>query len=263
MTQRIDGATGSGEATAMATQTEDLGRLAEHIAVAKARIEAGDLEGGLVAFRRIAEEQPTIPEVFNNLGAICAAMGRHEEAEAAFTRATLLTPDTANPWYNRGLMRFQSGQYSGALADFERATELDPTDPEFRNNEGVVRFQMREFEAARAAFESALALRPSYLAAQMNLVDIDLAEGNFDAAQEAARGLAEIHGEPEVLEKFLECSLVAALHQLEKAHEDCEWVQTRGAGADFVEEQSLRILRAKQALLGEDTAPTPVVPFAF
>lgn len=263
MTQRIDGASTSGEATAMATQTDEMGRLAENIAVAKARIEAGDLEGGLVAFRRIAEEQPTIPEVFNNLGAICAAMGRHEEAEAAFTRATLLTPDTANPWYNRGLMRFQSGQYSGALSDFERASAIDPTDPEFLNNQGVVLFQMRDFDGARAVFDQALQLRPQYLAALMNLVDIELAQGNFEQAHAAVRSLADSYAEPEVNEKLLECSMLAALNRLEQAHEDCEWVQSRAAGATIGDEHSQRILRAKQALLGEDTAPVPTSSFSF
>lgn len=263
MTQRIDGASTSGEATALATQTDEMGRLAQNIAVAKARIEAGDLEGGLVAFRRIAEEQSTIPEVFNNLGAICAEMGRHDEAEAAFTRATMLTPDTANPWYNRGLMRFQSGQYPGALADFERASALDPTDPEFLNNQGVVLFQMREFGAARMAFDRALQLRPDYLAALMNLVDIELAEGNVEQAHAAVRSLADSYEQPEVVEKLLECSMIAALHRLEQAHEDCEWAQSRAAGATLGNEHSHRILRAKQALLGEDRAPAASAPFSF
>lgn len=252
MTQRDESGTGSAAATALASSTPEMGRLAEQIGVAKARIEAGDLEGGLVAFRRIAEDQPTIPEVFNNLGAICAAMGRHSEAEAAFTRATLLTPDAANPWYNRGLMRFQSGQYSGALADFERAAALDPHDPEFLNNQGVVLFQLREFATARVAFEGALRLRPSYLAALLNLVDIELAEGNVETAHTVARALAEEHDEPEVLEKFLECSLTAALLRLEMAHEDCEWVHTRPAAAELSGVQATRVQRAKQALLGED-----------
>ena len=165
MNRPNDGAPTDG-ATATQTQPQD-DALARDVARAKERIEAGDLEGGLSAFRDIAEGNPGIPEVFNNLGAICAAMGRHEEAEGAFGRAGELTPDAPNPWYNRGLMRFQSGNYLGALEDFERAGALDPDDAEFLNNQGVVHFQLQDWEKARACFGRAVELRSDYTAAEL------------------------------------------------------------------------------------------------
>ncbi len=251
----------SAEATEMQL-TEDVGStaLVDAISRAKESIERGDLEAGLQAFREIADSNPQIPEVFNNLGAICAAMGLREEAEAAFGRAAELTPDTANPWYNRGLMRFEGGNNVGALEDFQRAAELDPQDPEIRNNIGVLHFQLREWEQARQSFEAALRMRPGYIAAELNLADVELAQKQIDAATERCRRVLEQEANAEVSAKLIECAIAAALVDLDAAAEATRHTMSlAGESMDLAEELG-RIVRAKQILLNEDIFSTTPVP---
>lgn len=250
--------TSTPEATQMAESPGATDReLVEAIARAKTSIEEGDLEGGLQAFREIAHANPEIPEVFNNLGAICAAMGRREEAEEAFSHALELTPDNANPWYNRGLMRFQGGNNVGALDDFRRAHELDPADPEVQNNLGVVHFQLRRWDEARAAFEASLELRPDYAAARLNLIDVLLAEGRFDDAHTACRQLVSELDHPEAHAKLLECAVAAATAWLDQAVEDAaragETVRSRPELAETLG----RSVRAAQVLRGQEPSETP------
>lgn len=240
-------------ATAMQKQDTPQG-LADLVLKAKERIEAGDVEGGLEAFRRIAEANPDTPEVYNNLGAICAAMGRHDEAEEAFGRATDLTPHAPNPWYNRGLMRFQSGNYLGALEDFQKAGELDPEDAEFLNNQGVVHFQLQDWESARETFARATELRPDYVAAHLNLVDVDLAEGQVERAYDRVRELAATTDDADVQAKFLECSVTRAVEAIDRAQSDCERFQQEHPEAQGALDQAGRLLRAKQILLEEEPA---------
>lgn len=249
-----DAAATAMEKTAMTMDaTEDLAAL---VVKAKERIEAGDVEGGLEAFRRISDEHPDTPEVFNNLGAICAAMGRQEEAEAAFGRAAELTPTAPNPWYNRGLMRFQTGNYLGALEDFQRAGELDPEDAEFLNNQGVVHFQLQDWDAARNAFARATELDEGYTAAHLNLVDVDLAQGQIERAYDRARQLADTTDDTDVQAKYLECSVTRAIGAIDQAQSDCERFQQDHPEVQGALDQAGRLLRAKQLLL--DEAPTTV-----
>jgi len=242
------------DAAATVMQMQDApSDLARLVATAKERIEAGDVDGGLQAFREIAENHPETPEVFNNLGAICAAMGRAEEAESAFGRAAELTPSAANPWYNRGLMRFQGGNYLGALEDFERAGALDPADPEFLNNQGVVHFQLQDFDRARDAFARAAELRPDYVAALLNLVDVDLAQGQTDRAYDRCHEVAAQTDDPDVQSKLIECSISRAVQAIDRAQADCEQAQQTHPGTPGTAEQAGRLLRAKQILLDETT----------
>ena len=249
--QRAQDVSPNPEATVM-EKRQITDALADAIAAAKERIESGDLEGGLAAFRRIADENADVPEVYNNLGAICAAMGRRDEAEQAFGRAAELTPDAANPWYNRGLMRFQSGNYLGALEDFERAGGLDPDDAEFLNNQGVVHFQLQDFETAGRCFARAVELRPDYVAARLNLVDVDLAQARVQSAYDRARELAAETDDPDVQAKWIECSVTVAIDAIDRAQADCEELQGRVAAPQVLLDQAGRLLRAKQILLEED-----------
>lgn len=245
------------DAAATAMQQQDGPTdLADLVVEAKQRIEAGDVEGGLEAFRTIARQYPDTPEVYNNLGAICAAMGRQEDAEEAFGRAAELTPQAPNPWYNRGLMRFQGGNYLGALEDFQRAGTLDPQDPEFLNNQGVVHFQLQDWDAARDCFARAAELRPEYVAAQLNLVDVDLAQGLIDRAHDRCQELTQRFEDLEVQSKFVECSVARAVEAIGQAQSDCERLQQAHPGLQGALDQAGRLLRAKQILLDDEMAAT-------
>jgi protein O-GlcNAc transferase len=226
---------------------EALGALIE---AAKARLESGDLEGGLATFREITEHFPAVPEVFNNLGAVCAAVGRRDEAEQAFTRALLLLPDSLNLLHNRGLVRFHSGDYHGALADFERAYALAPDDTEVANNLGVTLFQLERWSDARRAFEAALAQSPEYLSAMLNLADVDLAEGDTARALERCQALSVRSDDPQVFTKLVECAMRQCQDALDEAARLCETTLEQHPGLEDLRVRLGQIVRARQLLTG-------------
>jgi Flp pilus assembly protein TadD len=233
---------------------DDQARLAELIAEAKARIESADAEGGLDVFQRMAREFPMIPEVYNNLGAVCAALGRRDEAETAFGRAMELQPEAPNAAYNRGLMRFQGGNYLGAHDDFQRAAELAPEDPELQNNLGTALFQLERWTECRRALDRAVSLAPDYLAPHLNLVDVDLAEKRTGDAIRRCRALTESHDDPEVWTKLIDCACAAVEDAIDQATQTCESALARHGGLEAARGQLGRLLRARATVSGEEAA---------
>lgn len=228
--------------------------LATWIARAKGCIERGELEAGVAAFRQIAERFPEIPEVFNNLGAVCASMGRFDEAQQAFSRALELAPGSVNARYNRGLMRFKGGDFLAALDDFEQAHALAPADPELSNNLGVTCFQLERWDQARAAFEAALAQAPEYLSALLNLVDVDQAQGQPAAALRRCQELTQRFDDPDVWAKLVECHVQLAQDGLDEAARSCEAALARQGALAAVRTRFGQVVRARQMLLASPDA---------
>ncbi len=248
------------EQTEVKTQTEDdptsldpaqEEQLVELVQKAKQHIEEGDAEAGLAAFHEIAQSFPTIPEVFNNLGAICTAMDRFTDAQAAFERAVALSPDNSSAYYNLGMVLFRQGDYVSASDNFLKSSELSPEDPEILNNLGVSYFQLERWSQAREVFDRALSILPDYVSPQMNLVDVDLAEGRLDDAYERCRPLAEESKDYDAWIKLMECASQRAERSLDDTAEICE--SALGIFGDDVAMRASfgRAVRARQVLLEE------------
>jgi len=75
------------------------------------------------------------------------------------------------------------GKYDEALAIYRGLIRKYPSVPEFWFLDGAVLLQQKKPDQARGSFEQALILAPAYLLAAEQIVDIDLARKNFDAAQ--------------------------------------------------------------------------------
>src|SRR5690606_14826199 len=72
-----------------------------------------------------------------------------------------------------------------------RLKALQPDNPFPLNLEGTAQLGRGEFTAARAAFERALKLDPNFAPAGLNLAELDLREGNVEAARERYLALTE------------------------------------------------------------------------
>ncbi len=96
--------------------------------IASMRIEQGEVEEGVAQLRRIAEETSTLA-AWADLGSEYMALGRHEEAEAAYKRARQLADSNeAAAFANITLFRtYQAmGRMDDALSAWGMATVLDP-----------------------------------------------------------------------------------------------------------------------------------------
>lgn len=191
-----------------ATPASFTDEIATLVQAGKAALEQGDLDGALARFEAVIRRFPDSAEAHNNLGALYAALARHREAEACFSRVHALLPDNANVLYNRGIVRLRAGDADGALADFEAVVRLRPEDADAWNNLGVAHHLRGESAAAAANFRQALALQPDALNTVLNLADAEEAAGRPGAGAAACADLLAIRDDPVVRRRL--CELLAA-----------------------------------------------------
>ncbi len=106
--------------------------------------------------------------------------GRLEEALAVYAEALAAHPDYADGWYGLARLQRKAGRFDAALDSYQQALDRDAARPEeIHLNRGVIYSDdLRRPDAARAELQAALALNPEYLAALLNLANLqeDLGE---------------------------------------------------------------------------------------
>ncbi|MDO9597790.1 MAG: PEP-CTERM system TPR-repeat protein PrsT [Azoarcus sp.] len=156
-------------------------------------------------------------------GQIYLANGDLEKAEAYFEKSAAAAPDDASARTRLGVARLAGGDAEGAFADLEAASRLDetsgqadlamilaymrrsefdkaleaqktlegkqPDNPQTHNLKGGILLAKKDPAGARAAFERAVELKPDFLAAQVNLARLDLADKTPDAAKARFEGI--------------------------------------------------------------------------
>lgn len=150
-------------------------------------------------------------------GQIYLANGDLEKAEAFFEQSAAAAPDDARVRARLGVARLAGGDVARAFADLEAASQLDdtsgqadlamilaymrrnefdkaleaqktleakqPDNPQTYNLKGGILLAKKDQAGARVAFERAVELKPDFLAAQVNLARLDLADNKPDAAR--------------------------------------------------------------------------------
>lgn len=151
--------------------------------------ETGDHRGAVEQYRVGLELRPHDASAWNNLGNSCQALGRSEEALAAFERA--IKYDRKNQTVianlvaaaNRVAVEFRAcGREREAEPRLRRALDLQPDFAEAWNNLAAVLHDLGRLDEAERAVRRALDLRPHYVSALSNLGNILLDAGRPDEA---------------------------------------------------------------------------------
>lgn len=144
----------------------------------------GDEERALQQAGRALAIDPQLPEAYTCLGRALSALGRADEAVAAFESAAALYPDSSPERYLlRGEVLVAQGEWAAALVAFARAADLAPTDPEPHQRMGWVLLDGLDDPAqAQARFQWALHLEPGYVPALLALGQLDVDQGDCDEA---------------------------------------------------------------------------------
>jgi putative PEP-CTERM system TPR-repeat lipoprotein len=82
------------------------------------------------------------------------------------------------------LTYLELGEADKALQAVSALEAKQPSKPLTSNLRGVALLRKRDYPAARQAFEAALSKDPQYVAAVMNLVDLDVGAGNMEGARQ-------------------------------------------------------------------------------
>lgn len=121
----------------------------------------GRVADALAAFEGGREKWPDMPDVDFWRGRMLTALGRTEEAEAAYRTEIARRPGFVPAWIDLSAVLGARGKLGDALDASERASALAPDNPEALMNVGLLRWQVRQDAAgARAALARSLALAP-------------------------------------------------------------------------------------------------------
>jgi len=122
----------------------------------------GRKEEAIAAYDKALEIKPDYHEAWNNRGTALSDLGRHEEAIAAYDKAIELKPDYDAAWYNRGTALSALGRHEEAIAAYDKALEFKPDLHEAWLNRGNALSALGRHEEAIAAYDKALDIKPNY-----------------------------------------------------------------------------------------------------
>ena len=103
---------------------------------------------------------PSVPETFNNLGALYIDMKRNLDAVYYFTDALNINPRYFTALVNRAIANYNLGRSLAALSDFNEAAKIRPDDPLLLLNRALVFYDMGQYESAALDLEHLMAVDP-------------------------------------------------------------------------------------------------------
>lgn len=109
-----------------------------------------------------ARVAPTFAPMRFVLAAAMQAVGRKEEALAAYDEALKMQPDAANVLINSGVLLRDLLRHGEALDRFNKALALEPNNTSALGNCGILLSEFKQNELAIQMFERLLALAPDY-----------------------------------------------------------------------------------------------------
>jgi tetratricopeptide (TPR) repeat protein len=102
----------------------------------------GRLGDALGAARRVVRLRPDFAEAYANLGVTCNALGAYRDAEEALTNSVKLRP-VGRVYQQLGFALYKLGKFEKAAAAYKRATLLEPDSAQARYNLGIVSLELR------------------------------------------------------------------------------------------------------------------------
>ena len=184
--------------------------------LAATQLRLGELDDARSTLAPLDPETTRDPAVLTLAGEIALARRKPEEAVDYFQKASKLAPNNAGVLVDLGLARLGTGN-EGGLADLQSAAQMDkttarpdmllalsylqggqydralaavaawlkkrPRDPAAWSLQGSAYLGKKDTSAARQSFLRALAQDPKYFPAAANLAQLDLAQGQPQAAQ--------------------------------------------------------------------------------
>lgn len=129
-----------------------------------------------------ALKQKDSPEVRTLLGASLVGSGRLSDAVGELEAALKRDPDQHTAAAALAAIYLQAGRPARAVQLAGSLAAKKPRDPGVQNLLGTARAAVGDTAGARAAFETALKLDPNFLTPAIQIAQLEVAAGSFDAA---------------------------------------------------------------------------------
>jgi predicted TPR repeat methyltransferase len=166
--------------------------IADLLAAAVHRHEAGDLAAAESLYREVLARDPEHPDALHLLGLIAHAAGDITRAAAGIRRALALRPGEAVFHYNLANVLRDTGQLADAIASYRAALVLRPQDADTLLNLGNALAAHGELAAAADSYRALLRHAPQQLEAQVNLGQVLRALGDVAGARAAYQAVVAL-----------------------------------------------------------------------
>lgn len=204
-------------------------------------LQLGDARRAASYLERAAQKLRNHPGVLGNLAQAYVALGRYDEAEDAFRKASRLDsrnvyfelgvansiamrgalgdaeitlrkladryPAEPLVWFNLGNVLRDQKQLQDALPCYLKALDIDPELVEAHNNLGQVLHALYRFDEAEREYRACIAIDPDYVTARYNLASILIDVGRFREAEATCREIIEREPAAVVAQNFLGATL--------------------------------------------------------
>ena len=134
--------------------------------------DVGDVNSSLLAFKRAAGINPTLPESRANLWNIYLKKGQVEKAIEEYLKALQLNPNDAKTHNNLGNAYTQRDSFVLAIDEYQRAITLDQSFVDAHKNLAIVYARQQEFPEAISRLEAAIDLEPDDAGCYSQLGDV-------------------------------------------------------------------------------------------
>src|SRR5579863_5996454 len=181
------------------------------LADARAAQSGGDYPHAAEAYRKAVAFDPTIPELWANLGLMDYESGNHSEAISSFQRAIHLNASLFVPQLFLGLEYLQSNKAEAALPHLQTAVKLNPNDPQ------AIR-SLAEAHASLGQIEEALDLDLQAIRLNSNEGSLwfDLGTAYLQQVENDARLMTSVYNDSAYV-KFRSAEVLAAEGKLTEA----------------------------------------------
>jgi tetratricopeptide (TPR) repeat protein len=153
--------------------------------------QVGDYDGARAEFEKAVELDSTYASPLNNLGYYYMAIdGDTEKAIPYFLSAARLAQNETSI-SNLYTCYAASGDIDGAIETFKELAEQWPENARLRNDLGSLYLYKNDPDNARKYLKESISVDPEYYHPVVNLARVEIASGNYEAAEELLKPLVE------------------------------------------------------------------------
>ncbi len=180
------------EALKIASKMEDTWFEAEcYNALALIKSSTESTDEAIDAYKRAIHLAPDQIFAWNNLGSLCAKIGRNDEAMIAFRKAVECNPRDPIAWNGLANLHFGLGYLDDAIAAYRKAIEYMPSFAQPWNGLGDVYASMGRSDEAMKAYHKSIELNKQYITPWIRLGILFTKQERYrEAARAYQRALA-------------------------------------------------------------------------
>ena len=164
-----------------------------YVTLGRIRTARGQYGSAIGDFQNALARDSSYTDAIGGLALTYDALGRLDEAEAAYHRAIALKPDYWVGYRDLGRFYFKHARYEDAIEQYQHVLALTPLNARAYSNLGAMYFYLEKPDEAIDMFERALAIKPDHTIFA-NLATVNYYEGHYAEAAEAYEQALALQG---------------------------------------------------------------------